>query len=76
VNVFDEALKVGDERDVARGHQRAAAKHDLLARGNIGAASQELLMDESKIAHPRAQEGEELVRFPYGEEAVLHRLRV
>ena len=31
-------------------------------------------MDQTKIAHPRAQKGEELVRFPYGEEAFLHRL--
>jgi hypothetical protein len=75
-DVFDQGLKVREQADVARRHQSSAAKHDLLARRDIGAANLQLSMNESEIVHPRAQEGEELVRFPYGEEALLHRLRV
>jgi hypothetical protein len=75
-DVLDQGLKLGDEGKVPRWNQRAAAKRDLLARGDLGAMSLELLMNLAKIAHSRAQKGEELVRFPHGEEALLHRLRV
>jgi hypothetical protein len=46
-DVFDQGLKLGDEGEVARGDQSSASKRDLLGRWDLGAASLELLMDQT-----------------------------
>jgi len=46
-DVFDQGLKLGDEGEIARGDQCSATKRDLLGRGDLGAASLELLVDQT-----------------------------